>query len=57
MSLLGHKQKSGDAIATSDLPLKADLADQARHVGFVRTAEVDKLFRKKGRDAKGGISL
>src|SRR5450432_3688741 len=35
MSQLGQKRKSGDAIATSDLPLKADLADQARHVGFV----------------------
>jgi len=34
-SAMGQTRKSGDAIATSDLPLKADLADQARHVGFV----------------------
>jgi hypothetical protein len=32
MSELGQKRKSGDAIATSDLPLKADIKRTSREV-------------------------
>jgi hypothetical protein len=32
MSQLGQKRKSGDAIATSDLPLKADIKRTSREV-------------------------
>ena len=35
MSELGQKRKSGDANATSDLPLKADIKRTWRHVRFV----------------------
>jgi len=35
MSLMGQKRKSGDPIATSDLPLKADIKRTSRDVRFV----------------------
>jgi hypothetical protein len=40
MSELGQKRKSGDAIATSDLPLKADIKRTSREVRKVPEADM-----------------
>ena len=40
MSALGQKQTLRRVCMMSALPLKADIADSVRHVGFVRKADV-----------------
>jgi hypothetical protein len=39
MTVVGQKRKSGDAIATSDLPLKADIKRTSREVRKVPTRD------------------
>jgi len=39
---LGQNRKSGDAIATSDLPLKADIKRKSRHVRKVPWRDINR---------------
>jgi hypothetical protein len=54
VSVAGQNRKWGDAIATSDLPLKADIKRTSRHVRKVPISEATVSLDDKVCDAKQG---